>query len=164
MLMCLIALPMCGKDASFPVTVASNLNGEKLTFPGGLKGDFNLLIVAFRREQQSDIDTWLKLLPSIASEHPKLAYYEVPVIDRLNPMVRWFIDNGMRRGIPDKAQRARTVTFYLDKTAFKTALGIASEDRIQLLLIDRAGKVLWRVEGPFTEESKVSLLRALPGA
>lgn len=146
---------------TFPTITASNLSGEKITFPSGLKGETNLVLVAFQRDQQKDVDTWLAELPGIVATHPSLAYYEVPTIDRLNPMVRWFIDSGMRRGIPDKAQRARTVTFYIDKKPFKTALGIDSENTIYAFLVDRQGTVHWQASGSMTAESKQGLLTAL---
>jgi hypothetical protein len=146
---------------TFPTITASNLSGEKITFPSGLRGERNLILVAFRREQQKDVDTWLAELPEIAASRPDFAYYEIPTIDRLNPVTRWFIDNGMRRGIPDKAQRARTVTLYIDKKPFKAALGIDDEDAIHALLIDRDGKVLWRAKGRMTAESGQELSKVL---
>ncbi len=148
-------------DLTFPPVTANNLNKEPVAFPHGLNGERNLVIVAFQRDQQKDVDTWLAVLPAIAASHPKFAYYEVPTIDKLNPMVRWFIDRGMRGGIPDKAQRARTVTFYIDKKPFRSALGIEDENQIHLFLIDRAGKVLWRAKGVATAEARESLGKAL---
>lgn len=70
---------------------------------------------------------------------PNFRYYELPTIDRLNPIARWFIDSGIRRGIPDREARARTITLYLDKLAFRKALNLPDERPVYAVLIDRPG-------------------------
>ena len=141
----------------WPSLQASDLNKRKIELPGGLAGELNVLLVAFQREQQKDVDTWLPLLPALVKAHPKLAYYEIPVISRSNSLLRWIIDNGMRGGIPDKQQRARTITLYLDKKPFLETLEISSEDRIYVLVVNKSGKVLWRTEGVASQEKLESL-------
>jgi hypothetical protein len=156
-----LAFPAFGQQAVFPSIQADNLNGETISLPGGLAGSRNLILIAFQREQQKDLDTWLKALPAIAAAAPEFDYYECPTIQKPNRMVRFFIDNGMRSGIPDKAQRARTVTLYLEKAPFKEALGIDSEKTVYALLIDKAGNILWREDGLFSEAKGKSLQQAL---
>ncbi|MEO5926651.1 MAG: hypothetical protein ABIR70_22745 [Bryobacteraceae bacterium] len=147
------------KSAVFPALEADNLNKQKLQLPGDLAGDLNLLLIGFQREQQTDIDTWLAPLPGVVIRHPNLAYYELPVIDRTNFMLRWVINTGMRGGIPDKQQRARTVTLYLDKKPFRAALQIESENTIHALLINKKGEVMWRAQGR-ADEGKLESLEA----
>ena len=88
-------------------------------------------------------------------------YYELPTIDKLNPVARWFINSGMRRGIPDANARARTITLYLDKPSFRKALDLPDEKQIYALLVDRSGCVLWRAEGDFDEAKAAGLEEAL---
>ncbi len=146
----------------FPSLTFANLNGQEVSMPGGLAGErSNLVLVAFLQEQQKDVDTWLKPLPAIQQAHPWFRYYELPTIKRMNGLVRFFINNGMKSGIPDKQQRERTITLYIDKEPFKKALGIVSESTIYAFLIDKSGKVLWRQEGLFTEAKGKSLVAAL---
>ena len=73
-----------------------------------------------------------------------MRYYELPVIQQLGSLSRTFINEGMRAGIRDPITRARTITLYLDKEAFRSALGFPDEETIYLLLIDRQGTILWR--------------------
>ena len=73
----------------------------------------------------------------------------------------WFINNGMRGGIPDKEQRARTITLYIDKEQFKKSLGLGSEDQIYAVLIDKSGKVIWNEAGLYSETKGKSLEAAL---
>jgi hypothetical protein len=93
-----------------------------------------------------------------------LRYYELPTIQHRNILARTFINEGMRAGIPDPAPRERTITLYLDKAAFREALQLPHEDDILVLLVDRRGRVLWRTEGPYTQERGESLEEAVRDA
>ncbi len=146
----------------FPPVKASNLNGETVSLPEGLAGRLNLVLIAFERQQQADIDTWLRVMPELVTGHPDVQYYELPVIQRPPGLVRFFIDTGMRGGIPDKAQRARTITLYLNKADFKKSLDISAET-IYAVLIDKSGTILWREDGPYTGAKGDSLKHFLSG-
>lgn len=145
---------------TFPKLTASNLEKQTLSLPQDFAGERNLLLIAFQRGQQKNVDTWLHEMKRFELS-PNFRYYELPTIDRLNPVVRWFIDSGMRRGIPDRNARARTITLYLDKVAFRKALNLPDEKQIYAVLVDRSGRVLWRAEGDFDEAKADSLQRAL---
>ena len=143
-------------EGTFPPLTATNLEGTTLSLPADFAGERNLLLIAFQREQQKNVDTWLHQMKRFESS-PGFRYYELPTIDKLNPVVRWFINGGMRRGIPDRNARARTITLYIDKPPFREALKIADEKQIYAILIDRSGRVLWRAEGDFDEAKGASL-------
>ena len=143
-------------EGTFPKLTASNLEKQAFSLPEDFAGDRNLLLIAFQREQQQNVDTWLHQMKRF--EHfSGFQYYELPTIDRLNPFFRWFINSGMRRGIPDRNARARTITLYLDKPSFRKALSMPDEKRIYAILVDRSGRVLWRAEGDFDEAKAASL-------
>lgn len=133
----------------FPRAVGRNLEGWKFTLPFDLEGKRNVVVIAFKREQQADVDTWMPFLGEVSASHPELRVYEIPTLARGYRLMQSVIDGGMRRGIPDPAVRAATITLYIDKAPFKRALRISGEDRIHLLLVDRDGRVYWRAEGPF---------------
>ena len=145
----------------FPFTRGENLEGRSFTLPADLEGAYNLLFIAFQRDQQADIDSWLPLVKQLVKEYPALAYYELPTIYRGNPLFRWWLNTSMRMGIPDKKAREVTITLYLDKQAFRKALDMPDEERIYVLLVNHKGEVLWRVEGPFKEEKGLDLKHAL---
>jgi hypothetical protein len=145
----------------FPSVRGENLEGRAFTLPADLKGAYNLLFIAFQRDQQIDINSWLPFAKQLVKEYPALAYYELPTIYRGHPLFRWWLNTGMRMGIPDKKAREVTITLYLDKQAFRKALDMQDEERIYVLLVNRKGEVLWRVEGPFHEERERDLKHAL---
>ena len=88
--------------ARFPRLIASNLEKRTLTLPDDFEGSRNLLLVAFQREQQQQVDTWLREMRRFEKLDPEFRFYELPTIQSPNRLVRWFIDTGMRRGIPEK--------------------------------------------------------------
>ena len=141
----------------FPTVEGSNLEGRRFSLPNDFEGELNIVLVAFRREQQDDVNTWVPFLKSIAATHAGLKAYELPTLNRSYRMVRRFIDGGMSRGIPEKATRETTITLYIDKAPFKMALGITAEDRIVTLLVSRDGRVLWRGDGRYTESAAADL-------
>ena len=146
---------------TFPRAVGRNLEGWKFTLPFDLEGKRNVVVIAFKREQQPDVDTWMPFLGKVAAAHPELRVYEIPTLARGYRLMQSFIDGGMRRGIPDPAVRAATITLYIDKAPFKRALRISDEDRIQVLLVDRDGRVHWRAEGPFDPATAEQLVERL---
>ncbi|SRR5690348_4457825 len=145
----------------FPRVRGANLERRPFTLPEDFEGDRNLVLIAFKREQQFDIDTWIPVARRLAREHKGFRYYELPTISRSVPLARWWLDGAMRAGIPDKTAREATITLYLDKTLFRQALDLASEDTIYALLVNRSGQILWRAEGTATDEKTRELQRAL---
>ncbi len=143
--------------STFPEVKGKNLEGKNLLLPQDFEGDMNLVFLAFQREQQLMVNTWLPTADLLENIYPELKYYELPTISRLNPFVRWFINTGMRSGIKDSKSRSKTITLYLDKGPFCKALGIPKEDNIYILVVEKQGKVIWRSEGPCDVEKAKNL-------
>jgi hypothetical protein len=132
----------------FPEVRGKNLEGKPVFLPRDFEGELNLVFLAFQREQQLMVNTWLPTADLLEDIHPGLKYYELPTISRMNPIARWFINTGMRSGISDPKSRKKTITLYLDKGPFREALEIPVEDTIYILLVNKKGEVIWREEGP----------------
>ena len=147
-----------------PAVSGSNLQRQRLNLPEDLEGEVNLVLIAFQQWQQRQVDTWLPFARRLEETYPALRYYELPTIQRLNVLARTFINEGMRAGIPDPVARERTITLYVDKGAFREALGLAGEENIYVRLLDRQGRVLWRAEGTFAPEKGESLAEAVEQA
>jgi hypothetical protein len=142
----------------FPPVEGKALTGDKFVVPGYLSKPSNLLLVAFQREQQQDIDTWIPELEKVEEAHADFAFYEFPVLPEMNSVARWFIYQGMRSGITSERARARTVTFHINKQEFKDRLGIESEEFIHAFLVDSTGVVVWRAEGVWSEAKHMQMM------
>ena len=145
----------------FPQVSGSNLLRERLTLPQDFKGQINLLFVPFQQWQQMEVDSWLDFTAQLEQTFPGLGHYELPTIQKMASISKWFINEGMRAGIPNSRTRAQTVTLYIDKLAFRQALEITDEQHISLLLTNAGGEIIWRDRGAFTPEKGASLIQTL---
>lgn len=148
-------------EIHFPVVSGSNLDRQELTFPKDFAGQYNLVMVAFQQYQQQSINTWIPHAQEIEASIPGFVYYELPTINEMPMLSRTFINEGMRAGIPDQTARERTVTLYLNKDGFKTALGIPGEGDIYLFLVDRDGNIYWQTKGEYTPDKLAEIQQVL---
>lgn len=145
----------------FPRVVSQNLNGRSMTLPADFKAPASIVFVAYTREQQHQVDSWKTFVTEMRERYPAIGAYEVPTLAKGDALFRWFIDGGMRRGIPDPATREATITLYLDKKPFNDALNIMSEREITILLVEPNGSVLWRTTGSYAAEKATGFAEAL---
>lgn len=54
---------------TFPQVTGENLNGRRFEIPIQLDAPFSILLVAFYRRQQDDVNTWLDTAREIAAAH-----------------------------------------------------------------------------------------------
>lgn len=153
--------PMKKPRESFPEIEARSLSGRSYRLPGDLEGERNVLVVAFKRNQQEAVDGWLPALLQLEARIPGLRVYEVPTISRAWSPARWLIDGGMTRGIPDPDARARTLTSYTDVGPVLAALGLDGPETISTVLVERSGEIAWRQSGRFDQGKLEGLLAAL---
>jgi hypothetical protein len=136
----------------FPEVTGENLHGDAVAFPDDLKGNPALVLVAFKREQQAEVDTWLAQLEAFEAAIPGVRVIETPTISGARwGWMAWFIDGGMRSGIPDDAARSRTITLYTDVARFREALGMETDEQIYAVLLDADARVLLVEPSVFTE-------------
>jgi len=142
---------------TFPTVSGSNLLREKLTLPHEFQGKLNLVFIPFEQWQQIEVDSWSALAEELEMQVDGLVYYELPTIQSRNSVYKMFINEGMRAGIPNPKTRQRTITLYLDKADFRTALDMTDEEHIYVLVVDRQGKEFFRARGPYSREGEVAL-------
>jgi hypothetical protein len=146
----------------FPAVSGDNLNGKRFDLPRDFEGELNFVVIAFKRDQQRDVDGWMPFLKTLAKDRNDVRIYELPTLGRGYRFMRPIIDGGMRGGIPDTRVRATTITLYIDKAPFRRALELPDEDHIYVLAVDRDGRVHARAEGLFTPESGAAIRLAAP--
>lgn len=138
----------------FPEVAGTALSGEVVRFPLDLAGSPALLLCAYRRGTQTDVDRWAAFA---ARELPGLAVYELPIIPALvwRPLQGW-IDGGMRGGVPP-AQWARVVTLYEDGRRAKEFIGDGGGWRAQVVLLDADGVVMFHDTGGYRDVTAAAL-------
>jgi len=142
----------------FPKLTGIDLLGNERNIPSSFAGDLNIVVVGFEREHQTPINTWISSMEGLMSEFENLKFYEVPLIYEVSAPYRTWINNGMRAGIADEASRKRTITVYSDRQKVMSILEM-NQESIYLFLLDSNGKVLWKIDGPATED-KLNILES----
>ena len=150
-----------GHIAQLPPVATKDLNGVRRTLPNGR---LNVLLIAYQQWQQLEVNSWVPALQSLERRHDELSYYELPVVGEMDVFRRRSLDFFMRRGIPDRQVRSRTLTFYTDAAGFRAPLGIPDEDHIAVVLVDGDGLVLWRGSGPHSAGAEQALRNAVAAA
>lgn len=140
------------KEGDFPQLVGIDLEGEKRELPKTFNNKINLVAVAFKREQQENVNGWIKVADKIIAKRSDVNFYELPLIYELNPVSRSFVNNGMRRGVLGAEARKRTITVYTNREQFFEFMKMR-EEQIYLLVIDEKGKIIQKIEGDATAEN-----------
>lgn len=137
---------------AFPQIRARNLEGLDVELPAAFVGDCNIVAVAFQRNHQTLVDSWVPWFEQQAVVDSGLRFYELPTIGRIWAPVRRFIDGGMAAAIREPVILQRTFTIYGDLDRVTRPLGIEDRSTISVLCVDRSGQVLWRGSGGYSEE------------
>ena len=148
--------PNIGKK--FPAVSAATLEGKKTTVPDDAAGKVTLVCVAFLRETQSQLDSWLNPFYEKFGSRADVMFYEVPMISGGYKFMKPIIDGGMRGGLPEFKHK-HVVTMYGDVQSYQQALNIDPRNG-HAFLLDRAGSIRWQEEGFSNEETRGSLFAA----
>jgi len=145
----------------FPTIEARNLQGLGVTLPEAFEGQRNVVVVAFQRNHQDLVDSWVPWLEKRSSTDPGLRFYELPTIGRIWAPVRNFIDGGMAAAIREPVILQRTLTVYGDVNRLTRPLGIQDRSTVSVFLVDPDGTVRWQGTGGFGPDVARELDKAL---
>ena len=145
--------------ATFPKISTKNLNDRPATFPAGLPGKRSLVLIAFKRDQQSKLDVWIEKLKLKQPDAP--AWIEMPVVADYGSIWRAFVDNGMRSGIKTTRARSHVFTVYGDQQEFLAKLNLPTTNMVYVLVVQQDGRVLARADGIYSATKAKPLLKAM---
>ena len=146
----------------FPTLTADDLNGVSHTLPSGLPGNPTIVFIAYKQNQQEDVNTWVYGLGLDPYTGPE--FVELPVVGAGASLMRGFIDNGMRSGITDTKLRERTITIYQNVSVVNDPLGFSGRDDIRVLVVKQNGEVVWSTSGAATDAGMAALRAAYASA
>jgi ATPase complex subunit ATP10 len=129
----------------FPEIRAKSLAGLPVSIPEATAGRIALIAVAFLRESQSQLDSWLEPFVNRFGNREGFTFYEVPMISSGYKFMRFMIDGGMRAGIP-KNKHPHVVTMYGDVERYVNELDLDARYGYAFLL-DQEGIIRWQGQG-----------------
>ena len=140
----------------FPEVTAESLARTEESIPDSAKGKVALITVAFLRESQPQLDSWLEPFTEQYGGKDGFTFYEIPMISSGYKFMRSVIDGGMRGGIPEEKHQ-NVVTMYGDVEKYMNALHLDSRYAYAFLL-DKEGIIRWQGQGFSTPETLKELL------
>jgi hypothetical protein len=144
---------------NFPLVSGKDLNNKPWMAPSGFPADRTLVVIAFEEEQQPGIDSWFEGM-EVHKPSSRISWIEMPLINNPGMLLRWFINIGMRGGIPSKEVRSHVWTAYTNKKAFMEACGMATTKNVYALVVDRSGKIIAMESGNYSKKGAEVLIKA----
>ena len=141
---------------TFPELKAETLSGIDIKYPDDVKGKVTLILIAFKRETQRTIDSWLEPFSKAFETDSSVQFFEIPMLARPWKLMSPIIDGGMRSGIP-KQKHGNVTTFYGNVNKYCELLGIEDKSDGYVFLLDKNGIIQWRSNG-FANEEKLKEL------
>ncbi|MDZ7793862.1 MAG: hypothetical protein U5P10_09290 [Spirochaetia bacterium] len=144
----------------FPNLVAETLAGNQFQTPDPDGETSHVILIAFKRGVQAEIDEWLSALSGTVTNSSDIEMYEVPMLAGGFRLMSGIIDGGMRSGIPQE-KHSSVATFYGDIKRYKEILDMEQEDQCYLYIIDPQGTIRFAATGPPSPELVDGALKAL---
>jgi len=146
-------------EPRWPDFDAETVSGRTVRLPDLLTSTRTVVLIAYSEEQQQDIDRWMIAL---AVRTRGIAWLQVAVLGKINPFFQNLILSGLRRALPDKADRERVAVTFVEGDRFRRSMGLGGEGRaIHVLVVERSGTVSLSLDGAYTPEKASQLLAAL---
>lgn len=145
----------------FPTLLARDLEGDAVTIPDDLPSGPRVILLPFLREHQPIVDGWVRGLRALGEARSELSVFEVPAISWLYAPGRFYIDGGMRAGIPSIDTRRHTLTVYTDVEKLARELEIPSRETVHVFLVDSTGEITWRSSGEASAEKVSAIAEAI---
>lgn len=154
--------PMTDKPIGmpFPELRAETLSGIEIKYPEDVKGKITLILMAFKRETQRTIDSWLQPFAKTFENDTTVQFFEIPMLAGAWKLMSPIIDGGMRSGIP-KQKHGNVTTFYGDVNKYCKLLSIEDKSDGYVFLLDQNGVIQWRSNGFATAEKLQELFHQL---
>lgn len=144
----------------FPQLKAETLSGIEIKYPDDVKGKVTLILIAFRRETQRKLDSWLEPFSKLFEADSSVQFYEIPMLSAGWKLMSPIIDGGMRSGIP-KQKHGNVTTYYGNVDKYCEQLGMKDKSDAYIFLLDSKGTIQWRSNGFATQEKLKELFERI---
>lgn len=141
----------------FPRIEAETLSGEKLIFPEATKGKYAFILVAFKRQTQGEVDSWLNPFIEEFGRRDSVTFYEIPMISNKWKWMSKWIDAGMRTGVPEY-KHDHVATYYGSLTQYFDHFKVDDPASVYVFLLDKEGNIIFSTSGS-ADNDKFSKLK-----
>ena len=128
-----------------PRTPGDTLSGKHIVLADLVRGRSAILVAGFSREGGNGTGAWVKAIqadPALSG----IPVYEIAQIAGAPGLIRGLIRGSMKKSVP-AAQHETFVVLTADDKPWRSYFQVADDNVPYVLMIDAAGKVLWRGHG-----------------
>ena len=144
-----------------PNLTAKSLDQQAINLPGELPGDKTLALVAFKRGQGKDIESWIEGLQ--LRSNPSIVWVRMPVVnDPGSESQRAAFESRLQTHLGRPTEEGKVIPVFTDQDAFLRATGLDSPEQVTAMVVNRDGQVLARVQGQY-DANKAAVLRETLG-
>jgi len=128
-----------------PPTAGETLTGKRVVVADEVRGHRAVLIAGFSHDGGVRSSAWVKAIHADSAFAP-IPVYQVAMLAAAPGFIRGVIKSGMRKGMSTEEQD-HTIVLTEDEKPWQDFFQVSTDKDPYVLLIDAAGKVLWRGHG-----------------
>ena len=136
------------------------LTGSVVDLPQALSGKEGVLVIGFSQSSREEVTAWGRRLAWEYRDSNRVIYYEMPVLAGVPKLLRGWVLKKVSEGVPERA-KSRCLPVLDHEADWKAAAGYAKDEDAYILLVDSAGRVTWRTQGPLDDAHFAELKRRL---
>jgi hypothetical protein len=140
------------RSQSLPPINSKTLNDTQVALPNAGGSQPLILVVGFSHKSSESCGPWGKRLAADFHANPKVAYYQIPVLQDAPSFVRGFILRGMRKDVP-AAEQPHYIPVYDHEADWKKLVGFSGPDDAYVIVADPQGHVVWQTHGAMNDAS-----------
>ena len=140
-----------------PAFMSHMLAKRNVAVPDDLPAERTLALITFKRTQKEHADSWVEGLN--LKNDTSIKWIRMPVVnDPGTPEGRDEIKNRLLGRYAGDEERANLLPVFVDRENFVRSAGLSGVDQAVVVVLNRQGEVLARVEGAY-DETKAQTLR-----
>jgi len=121
----------------------TNLSGQEVEWPKALPGKKTVILLAYKRGQQSAVEDWVAQMGFAPSDD----FIQVLLMGRGARFVKGMIDGGLKKAFATQDWQERTYTIYQKASVLNKPFGISDTKQMQVIVLREDGKILGKVSG-----------------
>ena len=125
--------------------------GGNLQLPKDASGKITVLISSFSKQGGQDAQRWATQFSREFAQNPDVISYSLIFLESVPRLFRGFVISGIKKGMPE-TKYAQAIRITKGEKLWKERMGVSNDDVAQLILLDRAGKIIWMHGGQFNNE------------
>lgn len=151
-----ITMGLQAQKQQFPEIPAETLSKKQVVFPGVTRGQYAFILIAFKRQTQGEVDSWLDPFVEDFYGMENVTFYEIPMISGNWKWMSSWIDSGMRSGVAQE-KHDHVATYYGPLKGYFDYFNIRDSRTVYVFLLDKQGRVIWRESGPANQKKYEAL-------